>query len=259
MKSVCLVHEVPSQQLPESFQQFAVDIFGGVQTGIFDLLYSLRRIPALSNLEHASLSLQDLSQFVKDLSVRNHLVRHGHWFCSELKNKTRYEMVLSMLEDVVKNTHVVEGEEARMQKPNRFWSRRERSTLLASSVDLPQWPASENVQHMCGTKCAILFRQKGLPAGEVLDGVDCMEDWDVSNACPGFTNLIGNGAWICFLKMRVRGSWQRIFDGGFCTLSRRPSHWRRALCGGSLKLVIWFWTRLWEFFHSKSWPIAVQP
>lgn len=64
MKHVCVVYNVPLQRLLKAERQSNEDICEALHSGISYRLYKTRRIVKLSNLDHHSLSLQDMSPFV---------------------------------------------------------------------------------------------------------------------------------------------------------------------------------------------------
>lgn len=65
MKSVCLLYYVPLQGPLQEMQQSGEDIFEKVRDLICNLPYNSHLIAALLNLEHDSVSLQDISHLCK--------------------------------------------------------------------------------------------------------------------------------------------------------------------------------------------------
>lgn len=66
----------------EDVLHFGEDIFEIVQTVIGNRAYNACRILELSNSKHSTLSLQDMSQFLKALVVVMDVKSHGHLCCS---------------------------------------------------------------------------------------------------------------------------------------------------------------------------------
>lgn len=82
--------------------------------------YNTCWIVKLSNSDHNRLILQDMIHFVQLLSAVMDVGAHGHLFCSLLQFKPWYELLLGEVENVVKEEHVVEGEEAQSQRKKVF-------------------------------------------------------------------------------------------------------------------------------------------
>lgn len=79
-------------------KQFSKDICEAVQAMICDPPYNAPWIVEFSNFGHHRLSPQDMSDFVKLLSVLVDLGSQGHRFCTALQVRTWYKLLVWAIE-----------------------------------------------------------------------------------------------------------------------------------------------------------------
>lgn len=87
MKSVCVVYNVPFQDLLEAVEQACEDTSKGGHAVICRPPYNTRRSAELSDSEYDEINRQDMSHFSEFISALMNLGPHGHMFYFALRFK----------------------------------------------------------------------------------------------------------------------------------------------------------------------------
>lgn len=105
--------------LLEVVEPSSTSIREGSSVAICNGLYNFCGIARHLNLEHDSISSQNMSQFAKDLCVVINVRAKEHLLCSSRQLKTRgYELLVGDVENVMKDENLVECKVRRKETMN---------------------------------------------------------------------------------------------------------------------------------------------